>query len=336
VHEAARIVLPGRRTPLTTPMDMKKTKSNTSTKKKSSLASKQPQAKRWCFTLNNPQDDEGIDVDLVEYMVVGEEVGENNTRHFQGYVVFKEQKRLTALKKLLGRAHWEIAKGSGWQNFQYCSKDGTFQEHGTRPLEPRSVKRKRAADEQQEIYSDALAAPTVRDGLNVVKERQSRDYCLHGEAIERNLKKAKVAPHVCQFSIDKFNHAPMDLDKPVLLWGGSGLGKTQFAIAHFKNPLVVSHIDKLKTLGPDHDGVIFDDMAFKHWPREAIIHLLDKEVDRDINVRYGTVNIPKNTKKIFTHNTNNPFYHVDEIQEEQKEAIERRFTRVHVMTKLYQ
>jgi len=313
-------------------MDLKK--ASASEKKKRATA-QPPLAKRWCFTLNNPTIDEGIDVDLVEYMVVGDEVGEENTRHFQGYVVFKEQKRLTALKKLLGRAHWEIARGSGWQNFQYCTKDGKFQEHGTRPLEPRSVKRKRVADEQQEIYSDALAAPTVRDGLNVVKERQSRDYCFHGEAIERNLKKAKVAPHVCQFSIDKFNHEPMVLDKPVLLWGGTGLGKTQFALAHFKNPLVVSHIDKLKNLSPDHDGVVFDDMAFKHWPKEAVIHLLDKEVDRDINVRYGTVNIPKNTVKVFTHNTSNPFYNAEDITPDQKEAIERRFTRVNVINKLY-
>jgi len=316
-------------------MDIKKASANSKKKPKRVEGTDRAQAKRWCFTLNNPQIDEGIDVDLVEYMVVGEEYGEEETRHFQGYVVWKEQKRFTAVQKILPRAHWEIAKGSGWANFQYCSKDGKFQEHGTRPLEPRSQKRKRQADEQQEVYSDALAAPTVREGLEVVRSRQSRDYCLHGEAIERNLKKAKVAPHVCQFSIDKFNHEPMVLDKPVLLHGGTGLGKTQFALAHFKNPLVVSHIDKLKNLSPDHDGVVFDDMAFKHWPKEAVIHLLDKEVDRDINVRYGTVNIPKNTVKVFTHNTSNPFYNADDITPDQQEAIERRFNRVHVINKLY-
>jgi len=46
-------------------------------------------------------------------------------------------------------------------------------------------------------------------------------------------------------------------------WGKSGTGKTQFALAHFKHPLLVRHLDDLQRLsdGP-HDGVVFDDVSF--------------------------------------------------------------------------
>lgn len=112
------------------------------------------------------------------------------------------------------------------------------------------------------------------------------------------------------------------------------MGKTHYALAHFKNPLVVSHIDKLKQLSPDHDGIVFDDMCFTHWPPSSIIHLVDTELERDINIRYGTVNIPAGTRKIFTYNSDNPFYKED-ISDEQKIAIERRIHRVHVLNVLY-
>lgn len=98
---------------------------------------------------------------------------------------------------------------------------------------------------------------------------------------------------------------------------------------------MVSHIDTLKMLSPDHDGIVFDDMSFKHWPPESVIHLLDQEFDRDINVRYGTVHIPAHTPKIFTHNSDNPFYDQEKICDDQREAIERRLSRVNLRTNLY-
>lgn len=284
-----------------------------------------PQAKRWCFTLNNPVDGEAIDVDLVDYMVVGDEVGADGTRHFQGYVIFKAQKRLSALKKLLARAHWEISKGTPWQNRVYCTKDGKFEECGTVPKQPK---------EKDETYKEALEAPTVREGVAIVKDKRPRDYCMHGEAIERNLKRAKTAPYTQVYPIESFNRPAFPLGKSLLFSGPSNTGKTHFAAAHFKNPLICSHIDKLKTLNTDHDGIVFDDMSFKHWPIEAVIHLLDQEFEREINVRYGTTIIPANTPKIFTHNTSNPFY-ADEVDAEQKVAVERRLQRVIIHNKLY-
>jgi len=91
---------------------------------------------RWCFTLNNYTYQEYSDIKglACKYLIVGKEVAPTtDTPHLQGYVVFPTRKTLGALKKLSARAHWEIAKGTSDENYEYCSKGGDFAEVGTRP-----------------------------------------------------------------------------------------------------------------------------------------------------------------------------------------------------------
>lgn len=97
---------------------------------------KRSYAKCWCFTVNNPLPSEKIDTDLTEYQVIGKEVGEEGTPHLQGYVVFKKPYYLSGVKKILARAHWEVAKGTPQQNRVYCTKDGDFSEFGHLPEPP--------------------------------------------------------------------------------------------------------------------------------------------------------------------------------------------------------
>ena len=76
-------------------------------------------------------------------------------------------------------------------------------------------------------------------------------------------------------------------------------------------------------------------MSFTHWPIESVIHLLDMDLPRNLHVRYGTVTIPANTKKIFTHNTDNPFYEIDKLKNEQLQAIERRLRVIYFKVPLF-
>ena len=100
-----------------------------------------------------------------------------------------------------------------------------------------------------------------------------------------------------------------DFKYNLYLWGPTNTGKTQWAAAQFERPLIVSAMDRLREFNKDeHDGIVFDDMSFKHLPRETQIHLLDYQTDRDIYCRYTNATIPAGTRKIFT--SNKPFCEV--------------------------
>lgn len=100
------------------------------------------QSKYWCFTLNNPTDEEKgkiadvlTDAAQAVYGVVGREVGANGTPHLQGYVILPTRRRLGYLRRVFSaRGHYEVARGTPQQNRDYCKKDGDSDEYGNIPL----------------------------------------------------------------------------------------------------------------------------------------------------------------------------------------------------------
>lgn len=71
-------------------------------------------AKTWDFTINNPKASDTAwcktILDEVAAIAATLEEGAEGTHHIQGRVTFKRAYRLTGLKKLHSRAHWEITK----------------------------------------------------------------------------------------------------------------------------------------------------------------------------------------------------------------------------------
>ena len=87
------------------------------------------------------------------YNVFGYERGAEGTPHLQGYIHFKNQKTLSAVKKLLPRAHLEPRKGTIDQAVDYCKKDGDFEEFGDKPMS-----QKEKGDANKKRYNDAFQA----------------------------------------------------------------------------------------------------------------------------------------------------------------------------------
>lgn len=95
-------------------------------------------ARYWCFTLNNPTEEETSslnelgsriteDPDSYEitYLLFAEETGATGTRHYQGYLELSRRLRLNQVKGLpgLSRAHFERRRGTAQQAIDYCLKD---------------------------------------------------------------------------------------------------------------------------------------------------------------------------------------------------------------------
>lgn len=98
------------------------------------------QSRNWCFTMNNySSDDEerlnSVDLNIVEYLVYGREVGESGTPHLQGLVVFYKKKRMNGVLTVLGQCHVSACKNVVC-SISYCKKDGDFVEVGQRKSKP--------------------------------------------------------------------------------------------------------------------------------------------------------------------------------------------------------
>ncbi len=62
-------------------------------------------SKHWCFTINNYTSDDIPVSDQIQYIILGKEVApDTGTPHYQGYVVFKTQLRMTQVSKIMPRA----------------------------------------------------------------------------------------------------------------------------------------------------------------------------------------------------------------------------------------
>lgn len=95
----------------------------------------------WCFTHNN-YSDEDIDFclklvenDAVRYITFGEELGNRNTPHLQGYIHLESRRTRSSVSKLFKalKPHLEARKGSPAQAIAYCHKDGKVHEAGIPP-----------------------------------------------------------------------------------------------------------------------------------------------------------------------------------------------------------
>jgi hypothetical protein len=166
-------------------------------------------SRRWCFTLNNPSAEEyNTMVDSVyTYMIIGRETApETGTKHLQGYMLFVGNKRLSAMKKLNGRAHWESAKGTTEQNVVYCSKGQDFTEYGDRPKTKKEV----GQDEKQR-WIDIIAH--AKNGT--LEEHDPKVYYNTFTTAER--------------IYAKYNQ-PVGIEKEVMVyWGSTGTGKSHTA-----------------------------------------------------------------------------------------------------------
>lgn len=179
--------------------------------------------RNWCFTLFHTEEDDiqKLIENLEEtkfYIFQLEEGEKENHRHLQGYVEFKNARRLDSVKKKIGfvDVHVERAKGNKQQNIEYCTKSkGRIKgpwEHGDRG--------------GQGTRTDLLK---FKDGIMKQVIERKVDMCnLVDEFPSQMIKYHKFAQWYTGELLKKtLGCMPYVAKKVFVLWGEPGTGKTR-------------------------------------------------------------------------------------------------------------
>lgn len=233
--------------------------------------------------------------DMKRLRVAKEICPTTGTPHLQCAGTFGRNMRRSALKKMHNKIHWEPAKV---EDFLYEAKEGS---EIVIEVDNRKQGKRTDLEDIKKMVVDGASKKALWE-----KHWGTMTRCYRG--VYEGMTRLTAPSNKPEYQLSDFpNWEPMTWEgkgrdfKSWILQGPSNIGKTEFAKAHFENPLVISHVDELKLL-EDHDGIIFDDMNFEHWPRSAQIHLVDNAIARAINVKHDIARIPAYTRKVFTRN----------------------------------
>lgn len=244
-------------------------------------------ARNFCFTINNWTDDDVEFLKTVdcEYMIYGKEVGDEGTPHLQGYVIFKNQRSVKGIVKIL-RGHISVAKGNIKQNISYCSKDGDVTEHGTRPLSVEGGKAGKRSDID-------LVKEMVKEGKSL---SDMADVCTSYQSL-------KFAEKLISIKERKRDW------KPNVYWfyGSTGTGKTRTAVEMFPDAWMSGKNLKWWQGYDGHENVIIDDFRGDFCTFHELLRILDRyqytvEVkggSRQLLAKNIVITAPKHPKYIY-------------------------------------
>lgn len=267
----------------------------------------------WVYTYNNPTAPIPFNTHQMLYHVYGDEVGESGTRHYQGFIVFKNRKLFSQVKELCPEAHWEATKGTYQQAADYCKKEGQFTEEGTLPEQPQTKGSKaggKATKDKWRFISDAAKAGNL-DLIDADHPKQFVNSYRNLVAIRKD-----------------FTKRLPDLTGVCGIWyyGQPGAGKTRLCSLKYPNAY-------LKRMNKWFDGynnekvVILDDLGMDH---KFMGYELKKLADRYcymVEVKNASMYI-RPEKCVVTSQ-----YRIEDIwadDVETKNALQRRFVQVEV------
>lgn len=213
-------------------------------------SSSKSQSRSWCFTLNNyasAEFDSIAEWADVQYIVVGKEKGESGTPHLQGAVTFTSPKRLSALKKLLLRAHWEPMKAQGEEAFTYCKKDGDFYEKGEYKGQGKRSDLAAAYEAHKKGVSAYQYALAAQCGYQTLKLLETLDRYKKPEACERRVE---------------------------WIYGATGTGKSRYA--HDMGACFISRVGQFWSDYNGEEVVCFDDLRPRDLSRNELLRILDR------------------------------------------------------------
>lgn len=261
-------------------------------------------ARGFVFTINNytDEDEAYFTTDKckkqVKYYIYGYEIAPTTgTKHIQGYIYFHNQKKFKELKKIMPKAHIEIAHGSVEQNIAYTSKDENIKEFGEKP----EIGKR---NDLKNIKELVMNNTPVKDIIPIIDNNQQLSF------MEKLMK-----------------YQPPPKTKPKLVkwyYGATGSGKTRKAIEEGKDDFYIS----MKNLQwwDGYTGqrtVIIDDFRKDFCTFHELLRILDIYPYR-VNIKGSTLWLQADTIIITS------CYHPEEVYDT-REDIQQLLRRIKII-----
>lgn len=211
----------------------------------------------YAFTINNYTDEDVESCKKLKcrYIILGDEIGENGTKHIQGYVYFNQAKSFASVKKKIPRGHIEPAKGNAEQNREYCSKQSVLFTSG----EPPKQGKRTDLELVNEVVKDNPDMPM----RSVIKSGRA------------NYQTIRIAEKYLTYFEE-----PRDWETQVYwFYGASGTGKSREAFETAKqngNYYVCNETNKWWDGYDGHEIVIIDDMRKNFSTYNRLLNILDR------------------------------------------------------------
>ena len=246
-------------------------------------------------------------VNKVQWLRVCREEHESGEPHM--HCVFKLHKRFKStqdprLWDLGGRHPNILPVRSIAATLTYVSKGGNFKDYGPVPAIAGQKKKFDIGKVLEAVKGPRRDYNLLCCSMGLSMQWADRIWQDENNKDPRNIESTLMSDISRESILLQMSTLPTEGPIVVSIVGPSGCGKTSWAKRVVPKPaLFVTHMDDLRAFRVGyHKGIVFDDMSFKHMPREAQIHISDWHATRSIHCRYGTALIPEETVKIFTSN----------------------------------
>lgn len=187
------------------------------------------------------------------------------------------------------------------------------------------------------LMEGAMATGNYHDAMKYIEENNIKVYISQRKQLGSYFEGKFAKPDASLYPIEAFNAEPSTFEdkKHKIFIGPTNIGKTQFALAHFKHPLLVRNKQDWTRYNPDlTDGIVLDDLPLRKWQSETLINTLEWDMDRTERVLYGQARVKAGTPQIICCNSLEVFW-PDKIVDEHKDAIKRRVVIRHFYGPLY-
>nr|UBJ25954.1 replication-associated protein [Giant panda associated circular DNA virus] len=265
------------------------------------------------------------------YYIGQQERGPTGFHHLQLVFGFPYQKTLSTVTKMLDITSVQYVKDVR-KSIMYCTKPetriGDIIEFGDIPSSDIGA--------HNRIVLEASCKGTFEEAMEYIESQDLMFYLSHKKTIGPWLA-AKFSDEDDKpiYKMESFIRKPIrDFTKTVVIVGPTGMGKTQYSLAHFEHPLLVRDKNDYARYSRKTDGIVFDDLAFVSWNPMTFLHMVENETPITQDVKFGHVRIRARIPKIICVNSTELLWPKD-IMKETKDACLRRMVIFYVQTPLF-